>query len=95
MFVEADLTRRQYEIIRATNKRFYPHYELLLKAKEECYPPKESLRVTSTCAEGNLQSLLDHTVTRLSLFLEEVLLTLDAAERNSLLLICKWGCDGS
>ncbi|KAJ8930160.1 hypothetical protein NQ314_017056 [Rhamnusium bicolor] len=51
MFVEADLTRHQYEIIRNTNKAFYPPYYLLLQAKQECYPPKECLRVTSTCAE--------------------------------------------
>lgn len=95
MYVEADLTRRQYEIIRATNKNFYPSYELLIKAKEECYPPHESLRVTATCAESNLQSLLDHTVTRLSIFLEEVLQTITDNERNSLFITYKWGCDGS
>lgn len=95
MFVEADLTRRQYEIIRNTNKAFYPPYYLLLQAKQECYPPKECLRVTSTCAESSLQSLIDNTVTRLSIFSEEVLLTLNEEERNSLSIICKWGCDGS
>ncbi|XP_050534417.1 uncharacterized protein LOC126901738 [Daktulosphaira vitifoliae] len=95
MFVEADLTRRQYEIIRNTNKAFYPPYYLLLKAKQECFPPKECLRVTSTCAESSLQSLIDNTIKRLSIFLEEVLLTLNEEERNSLNIICKWGCDGS
>lgn len=95
MFVEADLTRRQYEIIRATNKKHYPCYDLLLKAKQECYPPQSALRVTATCAEMDLQSLMDHTVIRLSKFLEEVLMTLDANERMSLQLYCKWGCDGS
>lgn len=95
MFVEADLTRRQYEIIRNTNKMFYPPYYILLQAKQECYPPKECLRITSTSAESSLQSLIDNTVTRLSIFLEEVLLTLNEEERNSLKIICKWGCDGS
>ncbi|KAK9688610.1 hypothetical protein QE152_g35188 [Popillia japonica] len=95
MFVEADLTRRQYEIIRNTNKTFYPPYYLLLEAKQKCYPPKECLRVTDTCAESCLQSLIDNTVTRLSIFLEEVLLTLSEEDRNSLYIICKWGCDGS
>lgn len=95
MFVEADLTRRQYEIIRNTNKVFYPPYYLLLQAKQECYPPQEYLRVTSTSAESSLQSLIDNTVTRLTIFLEEVLLTLNEEERNSLNIICKWGCDGS
>lgn len=95
MFVEADLTRRQYEIIRNTNKVFYPPYYLLLQAKQECYPPKECLRVTDTCAASSLQSLIDNTVTRLSIFLEEVLMTLNEEQRNSLSIICKWGCDGS
>lgn len=95
MFVEADLTRRQYEIIRATNQRHYPCYDLLLKAKQECYPPKTDLRITATCAEMELQSLINHTVMRLSTFLEEVLITLNDFERKSLTIINKWGCDGS
>ncbi|CAH2106515.1 unnamed protein product [Euphydryas editha] len=95
MCVDADLTRSQYEIVRATNRSHFPCYELVLKAKEECYPPKETIRVTASCAESDLQSLLDHTVTRLSIFLEEVLMTLTEIERNSLQIICKWGCDGS
>lgn len=95
MFVEADLTKRQYEIIRNTNKALYPCYNRLLQAKQECYPPKECLRVTSTCAESSLQSLLDNTVTRLSVYLADVLITLNEERRNSLSLICKWGCDGS
>lgn len=95
MFVEADLTKRQYEIIRATNKGHYPCYELLLKAKQECYPPKTTLRVTSTCTEMTLQSLIDHTVMRLSEFLKEVLITLNETQRESLNILFKWGCDGS
>lgn len=95
MFVEADLTKRQYEIIRNTNKSFYPCYDLLLKAKKECYPAEDSIRVTSTCAESNLQSLIDNTVTRLSMALEGILCSLKDNERNTLKIICKWGCDGS
>lgn len=95
MFVEADLSRRQYEIIRATNPKHFPCYDLLLKAKQECYPPEESMNVTDTSAESNLQCLMDLTVTRLSIFLEEVLITLNEEERKSLTIICKWGCDGS
>ncbi|CAH1105745.1 unnamed protein product [Psylliodes chrysocephalus] len=94
MFVEADLTRRQYEIIRNANKKFFPCYSLLQKVKQECYPPAESCRVISTCAERDLQSLVDLTVTRLSIFLEEVLILLKEQERDNLKIICKWGCDG-
>lgn len=95
MFVEADLTKRQYEVIRSRNKALYPCYNLVIKAKQDCYPPKECIRVTSTCAESTLQSLMNNTVTRFSIYLEEVLTTLNEQERNSLLIICKWGCDGS
>lgn len=42
-----------------------------------------------------MQPLVDLTVRRLSEYLEEVLLTLKDKERDSLQLICKWGCDGS
>lgn len=42
MFVEADLSRRQYEIIRNSNKKFYPSYKLLQQAKQTCYPAKEA-----------------------------------------------------
>lgn len=95
MFVDADLTRRQYEIIRNTNKNFFPCYTLLQKAKQECYPHPNECQVTSTSAGSNLQALTDLTVRRLSMYLEEVLLTLQEQERENLKLICKWGCDGS
>jgi hypothetical protein len=43
MFVEAGLSRRQYEIIRSTHKHIYPSYSLPQKAKLDCYPDKEPL----------------------------------------------------
>lgn len=42
-FVEADLTRKQYEVIQSANKKIYPCYSLLKKAKQECYPKKEAI----------------------------------------------------
>lgn len=95
MFVEAGLSRRQYEIIRNTNKKLYPCYSVLQKAKMECYPDKESYHVTENCAAVALQHLLDHTVTRLLIHLEGAAQHLSEQESNSLVLICKWGCDGS
>lgn len=95
MFVEAGLSRRQYEIIRNCNKKLYPCYTLLQKAKKDCYSKVESYRVTATCAEINLQDLLDHTVTRLLLYLQEVIEILSEKDRSTLTLTCKWGCDGS
>lgn len=95
MFVEANLTRKQYEVIRSSVKKIYPSYSLIQKEKLKCYPDKESYRVNETCAEIRLQNLLDLTVKRFCFFLEEVLLTLGAEERESLTLVYKWGCDGS
>ena len=46
MIVEADLSRKQYEVIRNTNKSIYPCYSLIQKAKLECYPQKETYIVT-------------------------------------------------
>lgn len=95
IFVEADLSRRQYEIIRSASKKLYPSYSILQKAKSDCYPPKESYQVTETCAQVNLQDLLNHTSTRLLTSLADVLRDISPEECNSLELICKWGCDGS
>lgn len=95
MFIDADLTREQYNVIRSTNKKFFPCYSLLQKEKKKCYPPPEACTVTSTCAEAQLQPLIDLTIRRLSEYLEEVLITLKDKERETLKLICKWGCDGS
>ncbi|XP_067613965.1 uncharacterized protein [Eurosta solidaginis] len=61
MFIEADLTRQQYEIIRETNKSVYPCYDKLLDAKKECYPPEQLIKVTSLYAESTLQSLIDNS----------------------------------
>lgn len=95
MFVEADLSRKQYEIIRNTNKKYYPCYSLIQKEKINCYPPKSSITVTETIAEVNLQDLLNHTVTRLLTYLKEILSHLTEEELSALNLIYKWGCDGS
>lgn len=95
MFVEADLTREQYEVIRRTNAFLYPCYDRLLEAKKECYPPEDHIKVTSVSVECTLQSLIDKTLKRLSIYLEDVLLTINEEERQTLTITCKWGCDGS
>lgn len=73
MFVKADLSKRQYEIIRSTNKKLYPYYSWLQKTKMDCYPDKELYKITATSAEIKLQNLLNHTIIRLMLHLEEVI----------------------
>lgn len=95
IFINAELTRKQYEVIHGANKNVYPCYSLLKKAKTQCYPSEDSITVSETSAEVTLQSLLDHTTSRLFKYLEEVLEVIDFEEKQNLELISKWGCDGS
>lgn len=95
MFVDAGLSRSQYDLIRSSSKKIYPCYSIVQRAKMECYPDKESIIVTETSAEVNIQALIDLTSKRLLMYLDEVLESLIEEERKSLLLLCKWGCDGS
>lgn len=48
IFAEADLSRRQYEIIRSANNKIYPSYSILQRARSDCYLPKESYEVIKT-----------------------------------------------
>lgn len=82
-------------MIHGANKNVYPCYSLLKKAKTQCYPSEDSITVSETSAEVTLQSLLDHTTSRLFKYLEEVLEVIDFEEKQNLELISKWGCDGS
>lgn len=95
--VEGKLSKFQYNLIRSTakehNSNIYPNYEAVTSAKTRCYP--ENLIITESLAEAPLQSLLDHTVSRLLLIFEDVTNILKSEETNSLQLITKWGCDGS
>lgn len=95
IFVEGDFSRRQWEILHSANKNIYPCYSLIKKAKKDCYPDEQSMRVTETCAEVKLQDLLDHTSLRLCKYLESVLETISEEKKENLQLIVKWGCDGS
>lgn len=95
-FVECDFTKRQYEILHESNKKiFYPCYSLIKKAKKDCYPREESMRVTESCAEVHLQDLLNHTASRLCKYQQDVFETCGPEELKNMELITKWGCDGS
>lgn len=60
MFVGANLTKTQYEIIRETVGNL-PCYSIIQQQKKKCYPPKETFHVTESCVEVNLQAIIDHT----------------------------------
>ena len=95
MFVEADLTKHQYNIIRQTNKMAYSSYYKLQKEKLKCYPSTDSVTVTETTSDVRLQDLLDHTTSRLCDFLKDEISSLTDLERQTMTLLSKWGCDGS
>ncbi|KAL4120909.1 hypothetical protein QTP88_013516 [Uroleucon formosanum] len=85
IFVEANLSKKQYEVIRAANKNIYPCYSLIKNAKQDCYPKKESMNITETCAEVNLQDLLDHTSLQLNLYRYGAVMDLNSHSSNSYL----------
>jgi len=95
LFVEGDFTRKQWELIQSNNKNIYPCYSLIQKAKKKCYPDKESIKVTENTAEIQLQALLDHTALRLYKYVSEVVERCSEEEQQNMVLISKWGCDGS
>ncbi|GBO43413.1 hypothetical protein AVEN_265602-1 [Araneus ventricosus] len=55
----------------------------------------KSHKISETCVEINSHDLLNLTVARLLMYLDEVMETISEEERCDLILICKWGCDGS
>lgn len=71
VLVDTKLSRHQYPIIRSTPEKF-PSYKIVQAAKKECYPRLENIKITSTCAEVSLQSLLNHTLERFLSIVEPV-----------------------
>lgn len=97
LIVETKLTKHQYMTLKKfVNNKFsgdvLPSYQKILKAKTKCYPEKRN--VTETLAEVELQSLLDHTASRIVESLP-VSTKNDLAEGTTAILIGKWGFDGS
>lgn len=95
VYVGADLSKKQYNIIRAaTHVDVFPSYYQIQKAKSECYPEKESITITETSVKIKLQALLNKTTIRLlkSINFEK---SRDNLEPRSYTLIIKWGFVGA
>lgn len=96
LIIDTNLSKRQYQLLRnnakENNLNLYPPYNTIRNAKQLCYPSDITATEHSVCV--TLQSLLDHTVSRLFLVLE---LSSDNFNQtnNNLTLLSKWGCDGS
>lgn len=94
LVVDCRLSKRQYQNLRNNAKEndveLYPAYNLVREAKKMCYPL--DIISTENSVVVKLQSLLDHTTSRLLSTLE---LENHFKTNQSLTLISKWGMDGS
>lgn len=93
--IENNLTKKQYEAMyreaKSRNFDIYPSYGQILKMKKMSYPTE--ITISEQVCETSLQSLLNHTCSRL---LEALHLPADnEVEKCSYLLVCKYGFDGS
>lgn len=94
-YVQTKLTVDDYNDLRKIDKQKFPPYKVVAKAKEECYPRSNSIKINEKGAEIELQSLLDHTAQRILLSQKPVLDTLTNKILSNVTLISKWGMDGT
>lgn len=100
VIIDTNLTKHQYLTIRdfINSKLSYnvlPSYKKVLSEKKKSYPDAESVTVSESQAEVELQSLLDHTASRILDLQTEVLNVITDVNISNLVLIGKWGFDGS
>lgn len=98
LLLELDLSSNRYQRLRnsllAKKVKVVPSYKRVVQAKKQCYPA-EKIVVTDVSAEISLQALLHHTAERILQNQIDVLDRFSEDQLNKLVLICKWGCDGS
>lgn len=95
IIVQARLSKQAYNIIREPVKDNYPSYYKVLKAKKDCYPPKDAYTVDEVGVCIELQALLDTTTERLLLSLDNKIAEYSDTALENLIFIIKWGCDGA
>ena len=88
LLLSGNFTQRIYKRLRTELKKNFPSYVDILTEKKLALP--ENITITESLCEVDLQSLLDHTVTRI---LECT--SLDNTDCNGFTLFCKYGSDGS
>lgn len=91
LIIEAQLSKKKYNLIRNYAKDVFPSYKTVKKEKASSYP--KSITCIESQAEVPLQSLLDHTASRLLCVQKEVMISLNP--ENKFILDVKWGFDGS
>lgn len=95
LMIDIGLSARQYIVMYEGSKKkncsLYPPYHQVAAAKNNCYPPKDSIKISDIGFSVDLQSILDLTAKRLI-----QTLTLPSSQQNAKLrLISKWGFDGA
>jgi hypothetical protein len=94
-FVNAKLGKYLYQLITSSAKQQKPNtcpsHNNITEAKQRCYSSKESFTVT----EVKLQDHLDHTVLRIVQTYEVVLARVAGRNIQKILLVFRWGFDGS
>lgn len=96
-FIDAGFTKEMWRKLRIYSKKYgnyFPEYRHILEEKKKCYPEPEScIEVTEMAATVRLQNLLDHTAKQImaTKSVEE----LQNHQGKELVLISKWGMDGS
>lgn len=95
MITNADLSKHQYEVIRETFKKsgfdILPLYKKVLEVKKECY--LREMKIIETKAEIDLQNLLNHTAEKMFKSFDIKMIT--KIDKEELILISKWGCNGA
>lgn len=94
VFVEAKLTRNQYNVVRQAAPQIFPSYNNIQTEKQKTYPESTSFKISETSVEVTLQGLLNHTAERLIELQETVIDSLGITNSN-VVLYSKWGFDGS
>lgn len=97
--VEANLSKHQYTLIRLKAKEknadIFPSYDKILEAKKKCYPPETDIFIKDKSATVKVQSLLNHTSERIMISQRSLFTPNNRDLPHSLVLISKWGADGS
>ena len=88
LVVELDMSKSDYQKLRNSTReqccKIFPSYNVIHRAKLQCYPPKSNIHVTECSAEVNLQSLLDRTIQRILLIQDEVIESLSKKKCSEL-----------
>ena len=94
LMIRLNLSRSGYQYLREeaidSGANLYPSYKLIQEAKERCYPQPRSINEQG--ASVPMQSLLNHTASRITNLVEKYLIENKIGE---VVLVGKYGFDGS